>query len=108
MTLATLLLLASIQEASPAPPPAPAAAAVRVGTIDKGLALLKSGRYTAARNVLEAVVAAEPESAAAHFYLGYALYKIAEPTRRLTPEKQKAAEHFAKSVALDPAFRPAF
>ena len=47
-----------------------------------------------------------PQSAAATFYLGYTYYKIAEPTRRLTPGKKKAAELFAKAYELDPAFQP--
>ena len=48
----------------------------------------------------------EPQSAAAAFYLGYTYYKIAEPTRRLTPNKQKALELFDKAFELDPAFTP--
>ena len=47
-----------------------------------------------------------PQSAAAHFYLAYTYYKIAEPTKRLTPDKQKAKEEFARAFELDPGFKP--
>jgi Tfp pilus assembly protein PilF len=88
------------QEASVAPATAGA-------SVDQGLALLKRARYRSARTELEKAVAADPQNAAAHFYLGYALYKIAEPTRRLTPEKEQAAKHFAACFTIDPAFKPA-
>ena len=51
---------------------------------------------------------ADPQSAAAHYYLGYVVYKIAEPKRPFHPEKQRAADLFAKAYALDPTFRPAW
>jgi hypothetical protein len=51
-------------------------------------------------------VDAEPQNAAALFYLGYTYYKIAEPKRHDSPGKQRAAELFAKAYALDPAFTP--
>jgi tetratricopeptide (TPR) repeat protein len=113
----SLILLAALagptQEAEPAPAPAPAVAAAPAAAeaapgeaTDKGLALLKRGRYRSARAALEQAVAANPQSAAAQFYLGYALYKIAEPTRRLSKEKEEAAQHFAACFAIDPGFRP--
>jgi tetratricopeptide (TPR) repeat protein len=85
---------------------AQAAAPAPTSSTDAGLALLKKGRYRSARIELEKAAAADPKSAAAQFYLGYALYKIAEPTRRLTKEKEAAAQHFAACFALDPAFAP--
>ena len=51
-------------------------------------------------------VAADPNSAAAAFYLGYTVYKRAEPRTRLTPEKEEAKALFAKAFELDPGFRP--
>lgn len=108
----TLILLAALAGPSQAPAidaPAPqeaAAAAAPTAATDKGLALLKRGRYRSARSELEQAVAANPQSAAAQFYLGYALYKIAEPTRRLNKEKEEAAQHFAACFAIDPGFRP--
>jgi tetratricopeptide (TPR) repeat protein len=74
--------------------------------IERGLAAFARRRYQAAEADFREAVAADPESAAAAFYLGYTLYKIAEPTRRLTPEKQEAAELFRKAFDLNPSFRP--
>lgn len=109
MILPMLLLAASA--AAPQAPPEPAqatAAPVAAGSVDKGVALLRRGRYRSARAELEKAVASDPQSAAAQFYLGYSLYKIAEPTRRLTKEKEEAAQHFAACFSIDPAFRPDF
>jgi tetratricopeptide (TPR) repeat protein len=79
--------------------------AARAG-IEVGLAAFKKRRFRQAELAFQRALDADPQSAAAAFYLGYALYKRAEPTRRLTPEKRRAAEMFAKAFALDPAFRP--
>jgi tetratricopeptide (TPR) repeat protein len=87
---------------------APAAgdpAAAHAG-IEVGLAAFKKRRFRQAELAFQRALDADPQSAAAAFYLGYALYKRAEPTRRLTPEKRRAAEMFAKAFALDPAFKP--
>ena len=51
-------------------------------------------------------MAADPNSAAAHYYLGYTIYKIAEPKRHDSPGKKEAAAEFAKAYELDPAFKP--
>lgn len=105
-----LILLATLA-AGPEPVVAQEEASVAPATagpsVDQGLALLKRARYRSARTALEKAVAADPQNAAAHFYLGYALYKIAEPTRRLTPEKEQAAKHFAACFTIDPSFKPA-
>jgi tetratricopeptide (TPR) repeat protein len=74
--------------------------------MDKGLALYKRHQFQAARQAFQQATEADPESAAAHFYLGYTLYKIAEPTKRLTPEKQEALAHFSRCFELDPKFVP--
>jgi Flp pilus assembly protein TadD len=110
-----LLLLAAVASSpeatpavqEPAAAAAPAVAPAAGGATAQGLALLKRGRYRSARTELEKAVAADPQDAAAQFYLGYALYKIAEPSRRLTREKEEAAQHFAACFSIDPAFRPA-
>jgi TolA-binding protein len=86
-------------------PSAGDASAARAG-IEVGLAAFKKRRFRQAELAFQRALDADPQSAAAAFYLGYALYKRAEPTRRLTPEKRRAAEMFAKAFALDPAFRP--
>jgi tetratricopeptide (TPR) repeat protein len=113
------------QEPQPTPEPAaqePAAAepaaqeetasAAPVGDaqshIDAGLTQFRRRRFAAARAHFEQAVAADPNSAAANFYLGYTIYKIAEPKRPFHPDKQRAAELFAKAYQLDPAFKPAW
>ena len=74
--------------------------------IDAGLSAFRKKRFAAARQHFEQAVAADPSSAAANFYLGYTIYKIAEPKRPFHPDKQKAAELFAKAYQLDPTFKP--
>jgi tetratricopeptide (TPR) repeat protein len=94
---------------NPVPPPRPPAAVAAPGAVsalDKGLALYKRQQFQAARQAFQQAVDAEPENAAAHFYLGYTLYKIAEPTKRLTPEKQEALQQFSRCFELDPNFVP--
>ncbi len=89
--------------------PAPAATGASADTeIQAGLKAFGRHRLQAARAAFERAVAADPQSAAAHYYLGYALYKIAEPTRRLTADKKAAAEQFSKAFEIDPAFAPAW
>jgi tetratricopeptide (TPR) repeat protein len=99
--LAVLLFAATLQA-----PAQPAAGADAQALIERGLAHYKQGHLQAARQEFQKAVDADPQSAAAHFYLGYTLYKIAEPTKRLTPEKQQALEHFSRAFELDPKFVP--
>jgi tetratricopeptide (TPR) repeat protein len=89
-----VFLMAALAAAAPADP------------IGAGLDHFKHHRFKAAAAEFQRAVEADARSAAAHFYLGYALYKIAEPTRRLTPDKQRAAAEFAQCFELDPQFRP--
>ena len=74
--------------------------------IQAGLAAFHRRRFTKARAEFERAVEADPQSAAAHYYLGYTIYKIAEPKRHDSPGKHEAAEHFAKAYELDPNFKP--
>jgi len=76
--------------------------------IAMGKAAFKRKRFAAARKHFQQAVDASPDSAAAHFYLGYTIYKIAEPKRANNPGKQEAAQHFAKAYELDPGFKPAW
>src|SRR3990170_8590464 len=69
--------------------------------IDAGLAAFRKRRFAAARGHFQQAVDANPDRAAAHFYLGYTIYKIAEPKRPNSPGKQEAAQHFAKAYELD-------
>jgi tetratricopeptide (TPR) repeat protein len=126
--LLTALLAPAAQDA-PAPAPAPkrahkaaakpastpeaesaASAAPSGGSasdeIQAGLTAFAKHRFPAARAAFERAVAADPNSAAAHYYLGYTIYKIAEPKRHDSPGKQEAAAEFAKAYELDPAFKP--
>jgi tetratricopeptide (TPR) repeat protein len=111
MLLATVLLSAALTpQAPPAGPPAAQAAAPAAtpagGAIDAGIAAFKKRRFAAARAEFERALAADPQSAAAAFYLGYTHYKLGEPSRRMNLDKEKAKELFAKAFALDPAFQP--
>lgn len=85
---------------------AQASTPVAQGEIEAGLAAFRRLRFRDAERHFEAAVAADPQSAAATFYLGYTVYKIAEPKRPFHPEKRRAAELFARAYELDPFFRP--
>ncbi len=105
------LILFALFVASPQEPVADSALtstplAAPSASIDAGLAAFKKRRFRAAEGEFQKAVDADPESAAAHFYLGYTLYKIAEPSRRYGPGKQRAAEEFARCYSIDPAFAP--
>jgi tetratricopeptide (TPR) repeat protein len=89
----------------PAAEAAPAAGA-SADDIKAGLNAFARGRFVQARAAFERAVAADPQSAAAHFYLGYTIYKIAEPKRHDSPGKKEAAAEFAKAYELDPGFKP--
>src|SRR5512145_335746 len=128
MQLCAILLAAALSPQAP-PPPAPleavpagntAAAPVAApapstpapaltspsGGLEAGLAAYRKRRFAAAATEFRKAVEADPSSAAAHYYLGYCIYKQAEPKRRDSPGKQLAAQEFAKAYALDPTFRP--
>ena len=123
MLLATVLLSAALAPQAPppaAPPqeppavtaPAPAAppAAAASGAADPylaaGIAAFKKRRFAAARSEFEKAESADPQSAAAAYYLGYTFYKLGEPSKRLNANKEKAKELFAKAFSLDPTFTP--
>jgi tetratricopeptide (TPR) repeat protein len=59
-----------------------------------------------AQGHFQAAVDADPENAAGFFYLGYTVYKIAEPKRPNDPGKHQAADLFARAYELDPGFTP--
>jgi len=113
MMLATLTLAATLgMAAPPATAPAQEPAAPRVSAadadshIDAGRAAYRRRRMQEAQRHFQAAVDSDPSSAAAQFYLGYVVYKIAEPKRPFHPEKVRAADLFAKAYELDPAFKP--
>jgi len=100
------VMLAAPQEAVRATDVPTAYPAAAQSAIEAGLAHFKKRHFTRAEAEFEKAVEADPSSAAAHFYLGYAVYKIAEPKRPFHPDKQKAAAQFAKAYDLDPQFSP--
>jgi tetratricopeptide (TPR) repeat protein len=106
MLLVTALWMPAAQEPAAPTPTASASAMSADEHIQAGLPLFRKKRFAAARDHFQQAVAANPDSAAAHFYLGYAIYKIAEPKRPNSPGKQEAAGHFAKAYELDPGFKP--
>jgi tetratricopeptide (TPR) repeat protein len=112
MLLATVLLSASLAPQAPppaAPAPEPPAATPTSATdphLSAGIAAFKKRRFAAARAEFEKAEAANPQSAAAAYYLAYAFYKLGEPSRRLNANKEKAKELFAKAFSLDPTFAP--
>ena len=112
MPLAALLLLAVMtpQDVPPALKPRPAAAeamsADLPAAIAAGQAAFKKRHFKAAQADFEKALAADPQSAAAAFYLGYTHYKLGEPSHRMNENKERARELFAKAFTLDPAFQP--
>ena len=114
MLLATVVLSAALTPQAPpaapapeAPPPAASVAAPAAAPhLDAGIAAFKKRRFSAARAEFEKAGEADPQSAAAAYYLGYTYYKLGEPSRRMNANKEKARELFAKAYTLDPAFRP--
>jgi Tfp pilus assembly protein PilF len=113
MLAGTVLLLALAAQApasAPAvatpPPQAPAYTGPAAPNLEAGLVAFRHRHFSAARAEFEKAVAADPQSAAAAFYLGYTHYKIGEPSRRMNPDKVQAQELFAKAFSLDPAFKP--
>ena len=113
MMLPALLFAAALspgmQDPAAPPPEQPAAtvdAAASQSQIDEGLALFRRKRFAAAKKQFQSAVDANPNDAAATFYLAYTVYKIAEPKRPFHPEKQQAAQLFDKAYELDPNFKP--
>jgi Tfp pilus assembly protein PilF len=118
MLLATVLLSAALvpqaapDTTAPDTPLAPPATATSAGAaatyIDAGIAAFKKRHFGRAKAEFEKAESADPQSAAAAFYLGYTYYKIGEPSKRMNANKEKAKELFAKAFSLDPAFNPSW
>jgi Flp pilus assembly protein TadD len=88
------------------PAASPVSPASSDGAISSGILAFKKRNFARAEDEFEKAVEANPQSAAAHFYLGYTIYKRTEPKRPFHPDKQKAADEFKKAFDLDPAFTP--
>jgi Tfp pilus assembly protein PilF len=93
---------AASEEVKSAPIPSASADAA----IAAGLKAFRRRNFRQAEIQFRTAMEADPSSAAATFYLAYTYYKIAEPKRPFHPEKQKAAQLFAKAYELDPKFKP--
>jgi tetratricopeptide (TPR) repeat protein len=116
LAAALLLIVMTPQDAPPAAaapahkPRAAAAAATAPAdapsAIAAGQAAFKKRHFKAAQADFEKALAADPQSAAAAFYLGYTHYKMGEPSRRMNEHKEQAKELFAKAFSLDPTFTP--
>jgi Tfp pilus assembly protein PilF len=113
MLMPAMLLVAFLgptpQDPAATPSTQPSASASPASASDDiraGLEAFRKHRLAQARTAFERAVAADPQSAAAHYYLGYTIYKIAEPKRHDSPGKKEAAQHFARAYELDPAFKP--
>ena len=111
LAAALLLVVMTPQDAPPPAPPQVAATEINAegpaaGAIAAGQADFKKRRFRAAQADFEKAAAADPQSAAAAFYLGYTHYKLGEPSRRVNEHKEQARELFAKAFTLDPGFRP--
>ena len=119
LVLSAVLLMQAPSEAAPREQPTVPAAAAQAqpaaatpdsasAYLEAGLAAFRRRHLAAARGEFEKALAADPQSAAANFYLGYTFYKLGEPSRRMDANKERARELFAKAFSLDPAFQPAF
>ncbi len=99
---------APVETAAPAEAPAPAAASSSsaASEIEEGLIAFRKRRFRQAEALFKQATESDPNSAAAAFYLAYTTYKIAEPKRPFHPEKQQAAQLFARAYELDPSFKP--
>lgn len=110
MTLTALFLAVAVlpaaQEGAARAEQAVEAAGSPQSHIDAGLREFRRRRFAAAQAHFEQALQANPEDAAATFYLAYTVYKTAEPKRPFHPDKQKAADLFAKAYSLDPTFKP--
>jgi Tfp pilus assembly protein PilF len=110
--LISAMVLTALLAPAPQDPPATAPATTAPSSasasddIQAGLKAFARHRFTVAQAAFERAVAADPNSAAAHYYLGYTIYKIAEPKRHDSPGKKEAATEFAKAYELDPGFKP--
>ena len=73
-----------------------------------GMAAYRKLQFREAARHFQDAVDSDPGSAAALYYLGYSVYKMAEPRRADDPGKHRAAELFARAYQIDPGFVPAW
>jgi Flp pilus assembly protein TadD len=90
-------------QARPAAAAEPGAASA---ALESGLNAVKRRRFAQAEADFRRATEADPGNAAAHYYLGYLLYKRGEPARRMNDKKVEARAEFERAYELDPGFRP--
>lgn len=112
LTMLVVAALSGAAQEAPAAAPPPQATAEAAPTasadvdIQAGLKAFRKRQFRQAKAAFERAVAADPNSAAAHFYLGYTIYKIAEPRTHDAAAKRESLEHFTEAFRLDPTFKP--
>jgi tetratricopeptide (TPR) repeat protein len=101
----------SSPEAEAAPGPA-GGSEQAIAAIDRGLSAYWRRDWDGAQAQFQSALDADPQSAAATFYLGYAIYKQAEQRPfhpdKFHPGKERSKQMFARAFELDPAFTPTF
>jgi tetratricopeptide (TPR) repeat protein len=75
-------------------------------SLSRGLAALRTGRYETAATELSRAVEQNPDDAAAHYYLGYAYYLMAEEQPDKRELARKAAAEIQEAYRLRPDFTP--
>jgi TolA-binding protein len=112
MILSALLLSAVLaQPATETPAPSaattaePAVSSSATAEIEAGLKAYKRRAYAQAEAHFQKAVDADPQSAAANYYLGYAIYKRVEKSA-FHADKRRAAKYFSAAFNADPRFRP--
>jgi tetratricopeptide (TPR) repeat protein len=93
--------------AEPASEPMAGGSEMAREAIDRGLRAYWRHNWAGAQAEFQMALDADPQSAAAAFYLGYSIYKQAE-FRPFHPDKERAKEMFARAFELDPTFAPTF
>ena len=73
--------------------------------IEAGLKAYKRRAYAQAEVHFQKAVDADPDDAAANYYLGYAIYKRVEKSP-FHADKRRAAKYFSAAFSADPRFRP--
>lgn len=84
---------------------APADSSSAAAAILEGIKAYKHRQLSQAEAQFQKAVDADPNSAAAAYYLGYTIYKRVEK-RPFHPDKARAARLFSQAFTLDPSFRP--
>jgi tetratricopeptide (TPR) repeat protein len=74
-------------------------------SVTAGIIEYRKRKYVQAEADFERALKADPNSAAAAYYLGYTIYKRVEK-KPFHPDKTRAARLFDQAFTADPSFRP--